>query len=57
MNMFDLTHAFVPGHFIRHYLVNYYILLINAKKTQKQCRTLEESCFESDLAGCHDKTM
>ena len=34
MNMFERTHAFVPDHFIRHYTVNYYFLLIyvnNAK--------------------------
>ena len=27
------------------------------QKTQKQCRTLEESCFKSDFAGYYDKTM
>ena len=43
--MFERTHAFVPGHFIRHYIVNYYFLLMNAKKTQKQFRTLEKACF------------
>ena len=32
MNMFDRTRAFVPYHFIHHYTVNYYSLLINAKK-------------------------
>ena len=32
INMFERTHAFVPGHFIRHYIVNYYFLLMNAKK-------------------------
>ena len=32
MNMFERTHAFVPDHFIRHYTVNYYFLLINVKK-------------------------
>ena len=31
MNRFDLTHAFILGHFIRYYTVNYYVLLINAK--------------------------
>ena len=42
MNMFKRTHAFVPDHFISHYTVNYYFLLINAK-TQKLCRTLENT--------------
>ena len=32
--MFEQTRAFIPDHFIRHYIVNYYFLLINAK-TQK----------------------
>ena len=32
MNVFERTLAFVPDHFIRHYTVNYYFLLINAKK-------------------------
>ena len=33
--MFERTHAFVPGHFIRHYiLVNYYFLLMNAKNAK-----------------------
>ena len=41
MNMFERTHSFVPGHFIRHHTFNYYFLLINAKM-QKQCRTLEK---------------
>ena len=40
MYMFEWTHAFVPDYFIRHYTVNYYFLLINAK-TQKQRRTLK----------------
>ena len=35
MNMFDWTHAFVPGHFIRHYTVSYYFLLINAKPAKR----------------------
>ena len=34
MNMFEQTRAFVPDHFIRHYTVNYYFLLINAKTVQ-----------------------
>ena len=34
MNMFDWTRAFNLGHFIYHYTVDYYILLIDAK-TQK----------------------
>ena len=55
MNMFDWAHAFVLGHFIRNYTVSYYFLLM--QKPQKQCRTLEESCFESDFAGFYDKTM
>ena len=56
MNMFDRSPAFFPEHFIRHFIVNDYFWLINAK-TKKQRRTLEESCFEPDFAGCHDKTM
>ena len=55
-SMFDLTHALILRHFIRHYTVNYYVLLINAK-TQKQCHTLEEPCFESNFAACHDNKM
>ena len=31
MNMFERTHAFVPDHCIRHYIVNYCFLLINEK--------------------------
>ena len=31
--MFERTHAFVPGHFIRHYTFNYYFLFINAKNS------------------------
>ena len=34
MNMFEQTHAFAPGSFIRHYTVNYYVLLINAKNAK-----------------------
>ena len=34
MNMFERTHAFVPDHFIRHYTVNYYFLLINVKNAK-----------------------
>ena len=34
MNMFDWTHTFFAGHFIRHYTDNYYSLLINAKKAK-----------------------
>ena len=34
MNMFERTHAFAPGSFIRHYTVNYYVLLINAKNAK-----------------------
>ena len=34
MNMFERTHAFVPDHFLRHYTVIYYFLLINAKKAK-----------------------
>ena len=40
--MFEHTHAFVPDHFIHHYTVNYYFLLINAK-IAKQCHTLEKT--------------
>ena len=32
--MFDLTHAFVPGHFIRHYIVSY-ICFVNRHKNRK----------------------
>ena len=32
--MFERTHAFVPGHFIRHYIVDYYFLLMNAKNSK-----------------------
>ena len=32
-------------------------LLINAKNAKKQSRTLEESCFKTDFAGYHNKTM
>ena len=42
MNKFERTLAFVPDHFIRHLTVDYYFLLFNAK-TQKQCRTLENT--------------
>ena len=34
MNMFERTHAFFPDHFIRHYTINYYFLLINAKNAK-----------------------
>ena len=40
--MFVWTHAFIPDHFIRHYTVNYYFWLINAK-IQKQWPTLERT--------------
>ena len=56
MNMFERSHAFVPDHFFRHYKVNFYFLLINAK-TQKQCRTLEKTWFESDVIACHENIM
>ena len=56
MNMFERTHAFVPDHLIRHYTVNYYFLLTNANSV-KQCRTLEETWFESDFIACHENTM
>ena len=32
------------------------IFLINAK-TQKLCRTLENTWFESDFIACHDNTL
>ena len=32
--MFERTHAFLPGHFIRHYTFNHYLLLINAKNAK-----------------------
>ena len=32
--MFEWTHAFVPGDFVRHYTVNYYCLLINGKNAK-----------------------
>ena len=41
MDMFKRTHSFVPDPFIRHYTVDYYFLIINAKNA-KQCRTLEK---------------
>ena len=56
MNMFERTHAFVPDHFFPHYTVSYYILLIHAK-TQKQCRTLEKTRFESAFFACHENIM
>ena len=31
MNVFDQTGAFILDHFIRHYTVNYYVLLTDAK--------------------------
>ena len=31
MNMFEQTNTLVLCHFIRHYTVNYYFLLVNAK--------------------------
>ena len=34
MNMFERTHMFVPDHFFRHYTVNYYFMLINAKNAK-----------------------
>ena len=34
----------------------YYVLLINAK-TAKRSTSLEEPCFESGFAACHDNTM
>ena len=34
MNMLEQTDAFVPDHFIRHYTVNYYFLLIYAKNAK-----------------------
>ena len=40
--MFKRTHAFVPDHFIRHYAVNYYFLLIDAKNAKQRC-TLEKT--------------
>ena len=32
--MLERTHAFVPDHFICHFTVNYYFLLINAKNAK-----------------------
>ena len=54
--MFERTHSFVLDPFIRHYTVNYYFLLINAKNA-KQCRTLEKTRFQSDFIACHENTM
>ena len=34
--MLERTHAFVPDNFIRHYTLNCYILLINAKVPWKR---------------------
>ena len=56
MNMFERTDAFIPNHFSRHYTVNCYFLVINAK-TQKQRRTLENTWFESDFIACRDNTL
>ena len=42
----------VPGHFIRYYTVNEFVLIDNATKTQKQCCKLDERCFEYDFAAC-----
>ena len=42
MNMFERTHAFVPGHFIRHYTSYYYFVLINAKN-EKHRRALDKN--------------
>ena len=56
MNMFDRAHAFVPDHFIRHNTVKNIFLLINAKNA-KQCRTLENTGFESDFIACHQNTL
>ena len=33
--MFERTHEFVPDHYIRHYTINYYFQLINAKNAKK----------------------
>ena len=54
--MFERTHAFVPGHFIRHFLFNYYFCLL-MQKTQKQCRALEKTWFEFDFIACHKNTL
>ena len=40
--MFERTHAFVPDRFIHHYPVNYYFLLINAKKLKSSAVTGKE---------------
>ena len=56
MNLFEWTHAFVPGHFIRHYTVDYFFCKL-MQKTQKQFCTLEKACFESDFIACHENTM
>ena len=42
MNIFERTHAFVPGQFIRHYTSNYYFVLINAKN-EKHRRALDKN--------------
>ena len=34
MDMFERTHVFVPDHFIGHYTVNFYFLLIYAKNAK-----------------------
>ena len=34
MKMFEWTHVFVPDRFIRHFTVDYYFLLINAKNAK-----------------------
>ena len=40
----------------RHNTVNYYFLLIHAKK-QKQCAPFENTSSESDSIACHENIM
>ena len=45
MKMFERTHAFVADHFFRHYMVNYYFSLINAKNAKTV------PCIGKDMIG------
>ena len=52
MNMFDLTHVFVPDHFIHHYTVNN-IFLINAKKQQRKNCAVHWKTRDLNLISLH----
>ena len=49
--MFEGTHVFVPDHFIRHYTVNYYFLLINAKNAKNS--VVHWKAHELNLISLH----